>query len=253
MRRVIAQESLPALRRRSASARHVFGDGRLADLDAQLQQFSMDPRRTPERVLTAHLPDQVAHVIRNRRPPGPPSRSPAPVQAEATAMPAHQRLGLEDHRGLDHGWEPTVQPDEDQPVATLQSNPSRDGSLQNEQLVPEKEELGFTCRSRPAQRQEQRPKELQNVNHPRKRLYDRSPTASPDQIFSNDRYFPSCTSEARKLGDTRIASARVARTLPRARGGAHEISREKKGARPARRSSQHRLQGGRISSAGKRR
>jgi hypothetical protein len=33
---------------------------------------------------------------------------------------------------------------------------------------------------------QQRAKKLQNVNHPTTRLADRSPTASPDQIFDND-------------------------------------------------------------------
>jgi hypothetical protein len=58
--------------------------------------------------------------------------------------------------------------------------------LQNEQLLPEKEDFGLACHPRPTQRQEQRAKKLQNVDHPTTRLADRSPTASPDQIFDND-------------------------------------------------------------------
>ena len=41
---------------------HVFGDARLSDLEAELEQFAMDARRTPQRILNAHPPDQRAQV-----------------------------------------------------------------------------------------------------------------------------------------------------------------------------------------------
>jgi hypothetical protein len=59
---VIAQERRPALGRWTTMPDHVFGDRRLGDLDTQLQQLSMNARRTSERVLAAHLPHQVADV-----------------------------------------------------------------------------------------------------------------------------------------------------------------------------------------------
>jgi len=34
----------------------------LTDLDAELEQLAMDPRRTPERVGAAHLPNQVTNL-----------------------------------------------------------------------------------------------------------------------------------------------------------------------------------------------
>jgi hypothetical protein len=43
-------------------SRHVLGDGRLADLDAELQQLAVDARRTPERVGAAHLSDQITNL-----------------------------------------------------------------------------------------------------------------------------------------------------------------------------------------------
>jgi hypothetical protein len=39
-------------------AHHIFGDRRLGDLDAELQQLAMNAWRTPERILSAHLPNQ---------------------------------------------------------------------------------------------------------------------------------------------------------------------------------------------------
>src|SRR6202158_331642 len=48
--RVIAQKRLPTLRRWFLSFDHIFGNARLPDFDADLEQFSMDPRRPPSRV-----------------------------------------------------------------------------------------------------------------------------------------------------------------------------------------------------------
>jgi hypothetical protein len=43
---MIAEEGLPALGRRTSSPGHVLGDAGLTDLDAQLEQLAMDPRRS---------------------------------------------------------------------------------------------------------------------------------------------------------------------------------------------------------------
>jgi hypothetical protein len=48
---------------------------RLADLDAELENFAVDPRRAPERVGGVHLPSQITSLAINRRPYG--SRTPA--------------------------------------------------------------------------------------------------------------------------------------------------------------------------------
>jgi len=44
---VIAQKGLPALRRPPWPVDHVLRNGRLSDLDPQLQQLAMDAWRTP--------------------------------------------------------------------------------------------------------------------------------------------------------------------------------------------------------------
>jgi len=69
---VVAQKGAPSLARRPASLDHVFGDGRLHNLKAELQQFTVDTRRTPQkRILHAHLPDQRAEVRLDLRPLSP--------------------------------------------------------------------------------------------------------------------------------------------------------------------------------------
>jgi hypothetical protein len=55
--RMITQEPLPALGRRSSPARHILSDAGLPNVDAELEQFAMNARRTPQWVGNAHLPD----------------------------------------------------------------------------------------------------------------------------------------------------------------------------------------------------
>ena len=59
---LISQEGPPVLRRCSPPSHDVLRDGRLADLDAELEKLAVDPRRTPEGVGAAHLPNQVTNL-----------------------------------------------------------------------------------------------------------------------------------------------------------------------------------------------
>src|SRR5213076_409020 len=93
---VIAQESPPARRARAVTPWHVLGDSRLSDVDTKFQQLAMNAWRTPQRVVAADCPDQIADVGRDRRPTDTTARLATPVQTEAAPMPAHQRLRLID-------------------------------------------------------------------------------------------------------------------------------------------------------------
>src|SRR6516164_7866628 len=68
LREVVPEESAPGLRRRLAAAHHVFAHAGLTDVDAELEQFTMDARCTPPGILPAHLADQVSGLARNERP-----------------------------------------------------------------------------------------------------------------------------------------------------------------------------------------
>src|ERR1700746_1884036 len=61
---MIAQKGLPALRWRLPSPGHVFCHGGLPDIDAKLEQFAMDPWRSPKRVRDAHVANELANVLR---------------------------------------------------------------------------------------------------------------------------------------------------------------------------------------------
>jgi hypothetical protein len=77
--RVIAEECPPALGRRISSPDHVLGHTRLPDFDADLEQLSMDPRRSPQRIGNAHLADKLAYLQRNCWRATPRFRFPAPI------------------------------------------------------------------------------------------------------------------------------------------------------------------------------
>src|ERR1700733_14600166 len=77
--RVIAEECPPALGRRVSSPDHVLGHAGLSDIDAELEEFSMDPRRSPQGIGNAHLADKLADLQRNRWPATPRSRFPSPI------------------------------------------------------------------------------------------------------------------------------------------------------------------------------
>jgi hypothetical protein len=55
-----------------------------------------------------------------------PISTPTAVQAETDAMPAQQRLGLEDDRNSDERREQPVEPDKDWPICSAQPELGRD-------------------------------------------------------------------------------------------------------------------------------
>jgi len=61
---MVMKKRLPALRRWPSSLHHILGHARLADIDAELKQLSVDPRRSPQRVGDAHLADKLAYLCR---------------------------------------------------------------------------------------------------------------------------------------------------------------------------------------------
>jgi hypothetical protein len=145
---MIVEKGAPRLRGRFAAADHVLGHAGFSNFDTQLEQFTMDVGSTPERILAAHPPDQIADLTANRRTAGfTPPNSPRPEQAKPLAMPGDDGLGSDDgQRGA------PVTPDsrEDDPQQTIggrQLRPLPDGAFKDIDLVAEGEVLQFHCGS----------------------------------------------------------------------------------------------------------
>ena len=81
---------------RSASLDHVLRDAGLSDLKAELEQLAMDARRSPQRIVVAHPPDQRSQVRVDLRPASKGAGFPTPVPAEAGSVPSHEGLGADD-------------------------------------------------------------------------------------------------------------------------------------------------------------
>ena len=94
---VILQKCAPGLRRRFAAAHHIFADAALTDVDAELEQFTVDPWCTPTGILSAHLPDQFSDLTGNDRSTRlAMPHLPGPEQAKAGTMPGNDCFWLDD-------------------------------------------------------------------------------------------------------------------------------------------------------------
>src|SRR4051794_3568625 len=82
---------------------HVLGSRSLADIDAELEEFSMDARSAPERICQAHLADQLPNFEGQLGPAGSSSRLPAPEAAESSTMPSYNRLRPHDCHRIKNG------------------------------------------------------------------------------------------------------------------------------------------------------
>src|SRR5664279_2936533 len=117
---MITQKGAPSLTRQPMLLDHIFGDARLRDIKPELEQFAVDTRCTPKRILHAHLPDQCAEVRLDLRPPSPGARLPTPVTAKAGPMPTHERLRLDDREDLQNRRKPAIQLDKKPAVVVRQ-------------------------------------------------------------------------------------------------------------------------------------
>jgi hypothetical protein len=136
VRGVVTQEGAPSLRGRAASLDHVLRDAGLSDLEAELEQFAMDARRSPQRIFRAHPPDQHAEIRGDLRPASKRAGFPMPVPAEAGPMPTHEGRGPDDRDGLEDRW---IQLDQEQAIAICELDATVHHSLQHNQLTSDTE------------------------------------------------------------------------------------------------------------------
>src|SRR5712675_1107273 len=97
---MITQEGAPSLAWRPASLDHVFGDTRLRDLKPELEQLTVNARRSPKRILDAHSPDQRAQLRFDLRSPSQGARLPTPVAMKTGPMPTDECLRPDDRENL---------------------------------------------------------------------------------------------------------------------------------------------------------
>ena len=107
---VIAEKRPPALRRWPRVAAHVPSDRRLGDLEAELEQLTMNTRRAPKCVRTAHLANERAQLSRDLRSANTVAGSPAPIRPKPSTVPANDGLRPDDRNHLKDGRKPAIEP-----------------------------------------------------------------------------------------------------------------------------------------------
>jgi len=94
---VIVEEGSPGLRWRLAMAHEILADAGLANIDAEFEQFTVNARCSPKRILATHLPNQLADFFRHRRPPRLAATDfPDPEHTEAPAAPSNHSVRFDD-------------------------------------------------------------------------------------------------------------------------------------------------------------
>src|SRR3982074_2755608 len=162
---MVVQEDLPGLRPPPPALRNVFGDRRLSDFDAELQQFARDAWCTPKPVRHAHVSDQAADLQRNPRPTAPRARLQAPVHREAGPVPPDDRLWLDNVYGSQHRRKQAIQPHEEQSVGHRELRLWGQPSTQDIHLMPQQDDLGFQPRSRLERRDHDVEEQVQERDH----------------------------------------------------------------------------------------
>ena len=98
-RSVLLEERAPAwIRLPVPGTAHVFCDATGRHFEAEYRQLRLDPALAPEAVLGGQAPNEGPDLWRNRRAPGPSSRSgtPPPMSSPAPAMPPQHGTGCHD-------------------------------------------------------------------------------------------------------------------------------------------------------------
>src|SRR6266481_2691717 len=134
---MIAKERPPALGWRVSSPGHVLGHAGLSDIDAELEEFSMDPRRSPQRIGNAHLADKLAYLRRYSWSATTAPRLPPPVRSEPGAVPTNNGVRLHDRQRIANLWKQPIETNEYQVVEDAERESLRSSPPQNVYLLPQ--------------------------------------------------------------------------------------------------------------------
>src|SRR5207302_8609098 len=80
---MVAEKRPPALGRWPKAAAHIPSDRRLGDLEAKLEQLTMNAWCAPESICAAHLANERAQLNRDLRSANTVARPPAPIRPKA--------------------------------------------------------------------------------------------------------------------------------------------------------------------------
>src|SRR6266849_10432997 len=203
---MIAKERSPALGWRVSSLGHVLGHAGLSDINAELEEFSMDPRRSPQRIGNAHLADKRAYLRRYSWSASTAPRLPPPVRSEPGAVPFNHGLRLHDRQGAQHLRSQTIQADEYQTVQHPERRPFRRLPPQHVKLMTQNRVFSLKQGPRRERSDQRQPNQAIDLSH--------KAGASPDSIsvaskieFPTGTGSPRCAAPVNRLvyeGDSEV-------------------------------------------------
>src|SRR5207245_2229683 len=109
---MVAEKRPPALGRWPRAAAHIPSDRRLSDIEAELEQLTMNAWRTPEWVRTAHLANERAELSQDLRSANTVARPPASIRPKPSAVPANDGLRPDNRNRAKDGGKPAIEPNE---------------------------------------------------------------------------------------------------------------------------------------------
>ena len=115
-------------------------DGAFGNLQAELQEFTVDPRRSPAGVLCRHPADESPDLVARLGPTAAAPRKPAPIQAKSRAMPSDHRLRLDDYQNIRPSRPQAPKGGPEKAVEAIQWRP-RAFAFQHSDLLPQGEDL----------------------------------------------------------------------------------------------------------------
>ena len=167
--RMVTQEGAPPRGGRSASLDHILRDAGLSDLKAELEQLAVDARRSPQRIVNAHPPDQRAQVRADLRPTSKGARFPSPVPAEAGSVPSHEGLGANNCDGPEDRRKPSIQLNKKQTITIREPDAATYLPPQYDELMSERSVFCLKSALRLERRDEQGQAEAAQRDHRRRR------------------------------------------------------------------------------------
>ena len=133
---MVAEKRAPALRWWPRVAAHVPSNRRLSDLEAELEQFTMNVWCAPERVRAAHLANEPAQLSRELRPANRVVRSPASIRPKPSAVPANDRFRPDNRNGAQGGGKPMIEPNKQKTIGIVEMRSLRCPPAKHIYLLP---------------------------------------------------------------------------------------------------------------------
>src|ERR1019366_6913383 len=162
---MVAQKRAPALRWWPRVAAHMPSDCRLSDLEAELEQFTMNAWCAPERVRPAHLANERAQFSQDLRSANMVARSPAPIRLKPSAVPANDRFRPDNgNRAKDRG-EPAIETNKQKTIGIVEVRSFRCLPAKHIDLLPQDQDFCFQLCSRLEERSQDAENQLEQILH----------------------------------------------------------------------------------------